>query len=113
MPRFDGLILNVFYILWEYTVRSGKRRQFQRHYSSEGTWAKFFRRDPDYVETILLRNQRSRLRYVTIDVWERGNSYRKFKRRFKAEYEVIDHRFETLTLKEHFLGYFEIPDLGM
>jgi heme-degrading monooxygenase HmoA len=97
----------LLHILWEYQVREEKRSEFERHYSSSGTWAEFFRRDPAYRSTTLLRDPEDPARYLTIDVWDDAASYHRFKKDFAAGYAAIDRQMEALTESERHLGSFE------
>ena len=97
----------MIYTLWEFIVPPEHRNAFETAYSSEGVWAQFFRRDPSYHETILLRDASQVGRYVTLDVWDHRDSYLKFKGRFADEYQKIDEDCEKLTASERHVGIFE------
>jgi quinol monooxygenase YgiN len=97
----------MLYILWEFTVSAKHREEFERAYGSEGVWAELFRKDPAYLQTILIRDDENQQRFVTIDVWEDRNSYASFKERFALEYKKIDQKCETLTQAERHVGAFE------
>jgi len=97
----------VIYILWEFTVPQNRLTDFERAYRSEGVWARFFRRDPAYHETILVKDHARSGRYLTIDVWEDKNSYLRFKDRFGDDYQQIDKECERLTSGERQIGIFE------
>jgi heme-degrading monooxygenase HmoA len=97
----------VLYILWEYRIRKGKRRAFERHYSATGTWATFFRKSRGYRGTFLLREPKKSNRYFTLDRWTSFASYRRFRRRYPQQYEALDRQCERLTEKETCLGHFE------
>jgi heme-degrading monooxygenase HmoA len=96
----------VFYILWQFRVKKGRRKEFERHYSSNGTWARLFRRAPGFVETILLQNSNALHEYLTIDIWKSKAAHRAFLRRYKKEYEQIDRECERLTSSETLIGKF-------
>lgn len=95
------------YILWEFTVRESQLASFERAYGGDGVWARLFRRDPAYRETILIRDNTQSGRYLTIDVWEDKDSYLRFKDRFADDYERIDQECEELTSSERQIGIFE------
>jgi heme-degrading monooxygenase HmoA len=97
----------MIYILWEFTVAPEYRDEFERAYRSDGEWALLFRKDPEYRETILIRDYANPQRYMTLDVWEDRNSYASFKERFAAEYQEIDQKCEALTQDERHIGTFE------
>jgi len=95
------------YILWEFTVSAEQSPAFENAYKADGVWAQLFRRDPAYVETVLVADREQPGRYVTIDVWEDRNSYLSFKERFAGDYRKIDEECEKLTLSERLIGIFE------
>ena len=47
----------MLHVLWEFRVRPERRREFEEHYGSDGTWAAFFRGGRGYRESILLRDR--------------------------------------------------------
>ncbi|MGH9600921.1 MAG: antibiotic biosynthesis monooxygenase family protein [Terriglobales bacterium] len=97
----------MLHILWEYRVGEEKRPDFERHYSSHGTWAELFRRASGYRGTTLLRDPKDRGRYLTIDVWEDAASFHRFKTEFAAAYAALDKHMEALTESERHLGTFD------
>jgi len=93
-------------IVWEFHIQPRKRKQFEAHYSSNGTWARLFRKNPGYVATILLQDRKVRDRYLTIDIWKSPSTFRSFKKKFREEYESLDKKCEGLTVEERCLGEF-------
>lgn len=98
----------MIHIVWEFHVDSTHQREFEQHYSPEGTWVELFRRDPAFQGTTLLRDRQSPERYVTIDCWNDVESYESFRSRHAKDYERIDLEMEKLTSGENRLGIFEI-----
>ena len=95
-------------IIWEYTVKRDRAAEFERYYSSSGTWATLFRRSPAYRETLLLRDAENRSRYVTVDRWDDVESFQALRQKFSSEYEQMDRTCEEFTESERCLGMFEI-----
>jgi ribosomal-protein-alanine acetyltransferase len=94
-------------IVWEFRVRSGKRRLFEKIYGPEGEWAKLFRRDEAYIRTELIRDAKTPARYLTLDFWSSRKAYQKFKIENRKEYATIDKKCESLTVSEKCLGEFD------
>ena len=92
----------MYVIVWRFVAH--KPAEFERHYGPEGTWAAFFRRDPEFVRTELLRGEGND--YVTLDYWTSREAFLAFREAHRAEYEEIDRRFEALTESEERLGDF-------
>ena len=98
----------MIHVLWEFHVKPERRREFETHYGSGGTWVALFRGTEGYRETILLHDPEAPERYVTVDVWADAEAYRAFRERHAREYEEIDRRCEALTEQERPLGVFEV-----
>ena len=77
---------NGYAYLWEFQVRPGLEREFERHYAAAGTWAQLFRRSPAYIETLLLKDSAVARRYVTLDRWRSEEGYREFRSAFAQAY---------------------------
>ena len=93
-------------ILWEFVVAEEHRKEFERHYSSQGTWAQFFHASSAYRGTTLLAGADNR--YITCDRWDSREAYEEFRRTRAQDYEALDRRFEALTISERSLGIFEL-----
>jgi heme-degrading monooxygenase HmoA len=88
----------MYVIVWRFLVKEDRRAEFERHYGPEGTWAAFFRRDPAFVRTELLRGEGNE--YLTRDYWMSEEAFLAFRAANFAEYEEIDRGFEELTESE-------------
>jgi quinol monooxygenase YgiN len=97
----------VFVIVWEFRCRKARRREFEKAYSPEGIWARFFRRGEGYIRTELLCDREDPLRYLTIDVWRLRKAYEQFKKENRDEYQTIDRQCESLTEAEQKIGEFQ------
>jgi heme-degrading monooxygenase HmoA len=97
-----------FVIVWEFYVRSSKRRAFERAYGPDGDWANFFRTGTGYIRTDLVRDRNSPDRYLTLDYWKSRGHYEKFRKKNQKTYLARDHECETLTSKETRIGEFGI-----
>ena len=100
----------MFVVVWEFHVKPEHVVEFERHYSENGTWAKLFREDPAYRETILQRNIKTKRRYLTTDLWDSEAAYHAFQERNRERYRELDAAFDALTEKETLIGYFEVVE---
>ena len=96
-----------FIVVWEFRVRSGRRRAFEKAYGPEGDWARLFRRDQEYLGTELIVNEEGPLRYLTLDFWTSRRAHRRFLKHHQAAYERLNGQCELLTLKEKLIGEFD------
>ena len=92
----------MFVILWRFTTRTPA--EFERHYGPDGTWARFFRRDPEYVRTDLLRGPDH---YLTVDCWMSRAAYEAFREREREGYTEIDRMCESVTVEEEKVGEYD------
>lgn len=95
-----------FVIVWEFHVQARKRGAFEKAYSPSGVWGAFFRTGKGYIRTELIRDREHPLRYLTLDVWDSRESYERFKKENRAEYQAIDKKCELLTASEKRVGEF-------
>jgi heme-degrading monooxygenase HmoA len=89
-----------FVIVWEFRVKPGKRRRFERVYRPDGDWAKFFRHGKGYIRTELIRDVKNPRRYLTLDFWTTRQAYLRLKNENRAGYQAIDDKCLTLTEDE-------------
>jgi [ribosomal protein S5]-alanine N-acetyltransferase len=93
--------------IWEFEVAPQKQAEFLRAYGPEGSWSELFGKAGGYIGTLLLNDQRSPARYLTIDRWRSAEAHAAFLQRFQAEYEQLDKLCEVFTKRETSLGSYE------
>jgi heme-degrading monooxygenase HmoA len=96
-----------FTIVWEFLVRPGKRREFEKTYGPRGSWARLFRRGRGYLRTELMRDGQRVNRYLVLDVWTSRAAYEKFKAANRVGYQALDQRCESMTEMEVEIGRWE------
>ena len=96
-----------FTVVWEFRFPARRRHAFGKAYGPDGAWAQLFRTGEGYIRTELLRDRSTPGRYLTIDYWASRRAFVSFKKRKRAEYEVLDKKCAGLTQKEKMLGEFE------
>ena len=99
-----------YVLVWEFTVPAAAAADFERLYGPTGGWAAFFRADPHYVATELLRDHAGLPRYMTIDRWRSRHAYERFRQANLERYRALDEEGERLTESERFLGAFHVVD---
>lgn len=99
--------LGLIQIIWEYRVKSERTEEFVEHYSGAGMWVSLFQKDQAYHGTGLMCDIEDKTRYLTMDIWDKIESYTQFKKQFAKEYEALDRKCEELTDSERFVGVFE------
>lgn len=96
--------------VWEYAVKSGKLSAFEASYGPEGEWVQLFRRDPEYIRTVLLRDRQDPTRFITLDFWTSRDACEAFREKFESEFEALDGRCEALTHRETHVGDFDVRE---
>ena len=94
-------------LLWSFEVEAAHAADFERVYGAAGDWARLFARSPDYLGTELLKDTLRPCRYLTVDRWRSAAAFAAFKEQWRAEYDALDARCESLTKTETPLGAFE------
>jgi heme-degrading monooxygenase HmoA len=100
----------MFVALWEYEVKPGYEKRFEKADGPDGGWVRLFRRDAHYHETRLLRDALRRGVYLTMDFWESRDAYEKFMANNKEDYKALDAIGEKLTNGERRLGGLELVE---
>jgi heme-degrading monooxygenase HmoA len=92
--------------IWEFEVSASTEAEFRRYYGPNGSWVELFRRDPAYIEMLLLKDISVPGRYLTIDRWRSLEDYQSFRERVSQQYAALDDICEKLTIRETELGAF-------
>ncbi len=101
-----------FAYVWRYTIDPKYEADFLAANRSDGDWAKLFLRDPEYIETKLLRDDNRNDRYMTVDYWTSKGARDSFREKFAVEFKEIDERCENYTLDEVLIGDYVIIGEG-
>lgn len=96
----------MIHVLWEFVVKKGAVKRFEQAYGPAGAWARLFRGHPGYRGTALLRDEDNPRRYVTIDVWDTGDSRERMLTQVGARYSDLDEVLADLTESEDEIGTF-------
>jgi heme-degrading monooxygenase HmoA len=87
-------------IIWEFLVRAGREREFEKVYGPAGAWAALFSKSPEHLGVELLQDTTTSRRYLTIDRWSSADAFRVFREAHADEYAALDARGEGLTEAE-------------
>ncbi len=95
-----------YLIMWEFQVREGMERRFEKVYGSQGDWALLFAQDESYIGTELIHHFNSARSYATLDFWTSKEAYDKFRKQRLDDYKALDEACEDLTDSEREIGTF-------
>jgi len=87
----------MFFVIWEYKVKSGEEENFEKSYGPNGAWIKFFKPCKDYLSTDLIKGIEAPRTYLTLDKWTSEKAYVDYLEKNKDKYEEIDDEFTSLT----------------
>ena len=85
-------------IPFAYVVAPQLQAEFETVYGPDGDWARFFRTDPEYVETTLERTGAGE--YRVTDHWRSRAAYEAFLKRNAAAYAERSERHAGLYVSE-------------
>ena len=94
-----------FLVIWQFQVREGMDKRFERIYGAHGDWVQIFTQDDAYITTALVREPNS-ASYLTLDFWTSQAAYDAFRKQHRAEYRAIDLKCEGMTEDEREVGRF-------
>jgi hypothetical protein len=97
----------MFLVLWEFEVKPGCEKRFERVYGPGGDWDSLFRRDPHHAGSALFRDPGKALVYLTVDGWLSRKSYEEFLVAQDANYKALDAVAEELTPNKRHIGSYE------
>jgi heme-degrading monooxygenase HmoA len=96
-----------YMIVWEFRPRPGAETGFEEAYGPEGVWAKLFQQAEGFLGTALVRDEKDRRRFLTIDSWTSKQAYEAFRALYQSAYQSLDAECEGLTESENEIGKFE------
>jgi heme-degrading monooxygenase HmoA len=95
-----------YLVMWEFQVRAGMEKRFEKAYGSDGDWVRFFRRNESYITTELIHASQAGRTYVTLDYWTSQEAYEDFRKQHLGKYETLDQKCQELTESEREIGRF-------
>jgi hypothetical protein len=98
----------MFLVLWEFEVKPGCEKRFEKVYGPDGDWARLFRTDPHYHATRVLHDPFHPAVYLTLDFWDSRQCYEDFIASHSTAYKAIDSAGEELTLSERRIGWYQL-----
>lgn len=99
-----------YIVIWEFFVRDGSEKEFERIYGPKGDWAQLFAKGDGYIRTDLVHDREQAGRYVVLDHWTSAEHYQRFRGSHESEYKTLDRKCESLTERETPLGTFSSVD---
>lgn len=95
-------------VIWEYVVGEDAQGQFELAYGPGGAWGKLFSEQPGYRGTTLLRDERDRRKYLTVDFWDSEAMREKMLVKREAEYADLLATFQDWAESKREVGIFRV-----
>lgn len=99
----------MYAILFRYAVPSERADEFEKHYGSDGTWARLFRQAPGFVRTELFAEPTKPGAYLTVDWWEGEQEFRAFMEAEGSTYDALDRELAPLSSDQQCIGRYVLP----
>lgn len=96
----------MFIVVWKFCVKEMYIPDFIDIYGKDGDWVKIFKKNPEFIETDLIRDRHDGSVFLTIDKWKSMEAYNKFLNSRSTEYMELDLLCEQFTINEEKLGEF-------
>jgi heme-degrading monooxygenase HmoA len=90
--------------VWEYDVPESAAAEFERVYGADGAWAELFSSSEGFQGTELFASVSNPGRYLTVDRFRDGASWRRFQSEHREGYLALDAASEGLTVAERELA---------
>jgi heme-degrading monooxygenase HmoA len=100
-------------IVWQFDVRPGSEKEFERFYGADGAWTAVNRNSRSYLGTSFLRDQNLTSRYLVIEYWSEMVVYEHHKGYHSDDIANLDARRPALVSSAEPLGIFpalDVPD---
>ena len=100
-------------ILWQFDVRKGREKEFERFYGADGEWTLVNRHSRSYLGSSFLRDQTQSSRYMLIEYWSEMLVYEEHRASRAAAIVSLEERSAALVDSVEPLGIFtalDVPD---
>jgi len=100
-------------ILWQFDVKKGREKEFERFYGADGDWTLANRHSRSYLGSSFLRDQTLASRYMLIEYWSEMLVYEEHKTFNQERMRDLEAHRDELVVKVEPLGVFSalnVPD---
>jgi quinol monooxygenase YgiN len=100
-------------IMWQFDVKSGREKDFERLYGADGDWTALNRQTRSYLGSSFLHDQNRSSRYLVIEYWSEMIVYEQHRTSRSAIIDSIEQRRAELVDAVEPLGIYtalDVPD---
>ena len=98
-------------VVWQFQVKAGKQREFEKFYGADGEWSQLARRTRSFLGSSFLRDQASDTSYLLIEYWSEMVVYEKHRQSFGTDIHTLEERREMLCEAILPMGVFSALDV--
>jgi len=112
-PAVDIIPVLMIAIMWQFDVKDGREKDFEKLYGVDGDWTALNRQTRSYLGTSFLRDLNQSSRYLVIEYWSEMIVYEQHRASRLAIIESIEKRRAELIDTAEPLGIYtalDVPD---
>lgn len=83
-------------VVWQFQVKAGKQRDFEKFYGADGEWSTLARRSRSFLGSSFLRDQASDTSYLLVEYWSEMVVYEKHRQRLSNDIATLEQRRNEL-----------------
>jgi hypothetical protein len=101
----------VIAVVWQFQVKPGKQKEFEKFYGADGEWSQLARRSRSFLGSSFLRDQATASSYLLIEYWSEMVVYERHRKSFVIDVQTAEERREALCDAVVPLGIFSALDV--
>jgi quinol monooxygenase YgiN len=101
----------VIAVVWQFQVRPGQQREFERFYGADGEWSKLARRSRSFLGSSFLRDQANGTSYMLIEYWSEMVVYERHRNSLVSDIRSIEEHRDVLCEAIMPVGIFTALDV--
>jgi hypothetical protein len=99
--------------VWQFEIRQGAEKEFERFYGADGEWTKVSRRSRSFLGSSFLRDIAVDTRYLLVEYWGEMVVYEKHLADFDDEMKSLEEQRQRFVERMETVGVFtalDVPD---
>src|SRR5262245_55265640 len=100
---------HVIAVVWQFQVKAGKQKEFERFYGADGEWSQVARRSRSFLGSSFLRDQASDTSYLLVEYWSEMVVYERHRK--SAHIDELEARRADLCENVVPMGVFSALDV--
>jgi hypothetical protein len=100
-------------VVWQFEIRQGAEKDFERFYGADGEWTRVSRRSRSFLGSSFLRDIAVDTRYLLVEYWGEMVVYEKHLADFDDEMKTLEEQRQRFVERMETVGVFtalDVPD---